>query len=198
MFFSKFTRLAVIRFALVIIALLSLIFVLLAVSGNSAPSDGVQSADADLVKQDTSDTFVFPFRFSTEDLYGNMVTEDSLGEKELFFVHYWATWCGPCVIEMPNLAKIEEKYGERVGFIALLDDYGSAKTTAIRIAESSGVTFTMVDAKHNSFRTLLKMVRSGYIPTTVLIDGSGNIVGEQIIGAVGEGYEKFIDNALQR
>ena len=36
--------------------------------------------------------YKFPFGFSTEDLHGNTVTEETLGEKELFFAYLWAVW----------------------------------------------------------------------------------------------------------
>jgi len=141
--------------------------------------------------------FAFPYKFSAEDLYGNTVTEESLGEKELFFVHYWATWCGPCVREMPDLARVAEEYGDRVGFFALLDDYGTARETALQIAESSGISFIMVDAKTKELQSLLKKVQSGYIPTTILIDSDGNMVGEQLVGSYGSGYSPYIDDALK-
>ena len=150
----------------------------------------------EITNPETSNGFAFPYKFSTQDLYGNTVTEASLGEKELFFVHYWATWCGPCINEMPDLGKIVEKYGDRVGFIALLDDYSTSKAAAIRITESSGVAFTMVDARQKDFQTLLGMVQSGYVPTTILIGSDGKIIGDQIIGSYGSGYGKFIDSAL--
>ena len=143
-----------------------------------------------------ANTFFFPYTFSAEDIYGKPVTEKSLGEKEIFFVHYFATWCPPCVREMPDLASIAKKYGNRVGFIGLLDDFSSNKTAAIRLAESSGVPFIMVDAEHRDFRNLLKMVDSGYVPTSILIGRDGKPVGEQIVGAYGLKYANFLDKAL--
>ena len=151
-----------------------------------------------IVKPDETVTFTFPYIFTAADLYGKTVTEESLGEKELFFVHYWATWCAPCLNEMPELAKIVEQYGDRVGFIALLDDYGSARDAAIRIVEESGVSFTVVDARHSDFQPILKKLQTGYIPTTILIDSDGEIVGKQIIGAYGSAYSDFIDEALEK
>ena len=142
--------------------------------------------------------FIFPYTFTATDLYGNTVTEQSWGEKELFFVHYWATWCGPCVGEMPELAKIANIYDDRVGFIALLDDYSSAKASVIQITEGAAIpsTFIMVDANTKELRTLLQMADSGYVPTTILINRNGNMVGGQIIGALGNEYGRLIENAL--
>ena len=140
--------------------------------------------------------FAFPYTFSAEDIYGKAVNEKSLGEKELFFVHYFATWCPPCVKELPDLASIAKKYGGRVGFIGLLDDYSISKADAVRLAEKSGVSFIMVDARHRDFRTLMRMVQSGYVPTTILIGKDGKIVGGQIIGSYGLKYADYIDKAL--
>jgi thiol-disulfide isomerase/thioredoxin len=143
-----------------------------------------------------SNTFIFPFAFTAEDLYGRRVTERSLGEKEVFFVHYLATWCPPCVREMPDLANIAKKYGDRVGFIGLLNDYSTNKAAAIRLVESSGIPFIMVDADHSDFSNLLQMVQSGYVPTTILIGRNGMVIGDQIVGAYGPRYANFIDRAL--
>ena len=126
------------------------------------------------------------------------MTEASLGEKELFFVHLWATWCPPCIAEMPELAQIANDYGDRVGFIALLEDYQRGADAAIRITEASGVPFICVDARGEDFSTLLNMLNSGYVPTTVLIGSDGGMIGEQIIGAFGEGYKWLIEDALAK
>jgi len=143
-------------------------------------------------------TFTFPYKFSTEDIYGKRVTERSLGEKELYFVHYLATWCPPCVREMPELAYIARKYGDRVGFIGLLDDYDTNKDAAIRLAEKAGIPFILIDAEHHELWKLLEMVQSGYVPTTILIGRDGKVIGEQIVGSYGLDYIKFIDKALSQ
>ena len=140
--------------------------------------------------------FIFPYKFTAQDLYGNAVTEESLGEKEVFFVHYWGTWCPPCLAEMPELGKVVQKYGDRVGFIGLLDDYSTNRAGAVRIKEETGADFINVDATHKDLRAVLKLVESGYVPTSVLIGKDGKIIGEQIIGAHGSGYADFIEAAL--
>jgi len=141
-------------------------------------------------------TYAFPYKFTAEDIYGKQVTEKTLGEKELYFVHYLATWCPPCVKEMPELGYIARKFGNRVGFIGLLDDYDTNKAAAIRLVESSGIPFILVDADHKDFVNLMKLVRSGYVPTTILIGRDGKIIGEQIVGSYGLEYVGFIEKAL--
>jgi thiol-disulfide isomerase/thioredoxin len=153
---------------------------LFAVTANAAPND----------------SFAFPFAFSAEDIYGKRVTDKSLGEKEIFFVHYFATWCPPCVREMPDMAKMAKRYSDRVGFIGLLDDFQENKAAAIRLAENAGIPFIMVDAEHKDFNKLLGMVQSGYVPTTILIGKTGKIIGDQIVGAYGLKYADFIDKAI--
>ena len=143
-----------------------------------------------------SNSFAFPYAFAAEDIYGKAITEKSLGEKEIFFVHYFATWCPPCVREMPDLAAIAEKYSVRVGFIGLLDDYKSNKAAAVRLADKAKIPFNVIDANHKDFKTLLKMVQSGYVPTSVLIGRDGKMIGDQIVGAFGSGYAGLIDKAL--
>jgi len=145
-----------------------------------------------------SNTFAFPYKFTTLDIYGKQVTEKSLGEKEVYFVHYLATWCPPCVNEMPELAYIARKYGNRVGFIGLLDDYDTNREAAIRLVENSGIPFIMVDAEHREFRNLLRLLESGYVPTTVLIGKDGKVIGEQIVGSYGLDYVGFIEKALSQ
>ena len=138
----------------------------------------------------------FPFAFSAYDLYENSVTEASLGEKEIYFVHYWGTWCPPCVEEMPDIAEVAKQYSDRVGFIGLLDDYSSNRQGAINIKESAGVDFITVDAAAQGLENVLAMLQTGYVPTTVILDRNGDIIGEAIIGAYGAEYARFLDAAL--
>ena len=157
-------------------------------SQNAAPSEVTNSYSP------------FPFTFTTEDLYGNTVTEESLGDKRLFFIHYWATWCGPCMQEMPELAKIAKNYENNVGFIGLVGDYGSNLSGAKRIAESVGIpsSFIMVDAEAEDMEALLSMVQTGYIPTTAIIDGNGELLAESpLVGSYGEGYAEILDSLLE-
>lgn len=142
-------------------------------------------------------TSAFPYSFTAKDVYGNTVTEADLGEKAVYFVHYWATWCPPCVKEMPDLAVLAAEYGDRAGFIGLVDDYDTNLNGVLDIIGSAGIpqSFIMVDANVPSVSELAKTVDSGYLPTTVIIAG-GKVVSEQIIGEHGAKYADFLDEYL--
>jgi len=140
---------------------------------------------------------IFPYAFTGEDIYGNTVTETTLGEKQLFFIHLWATWCPPCVVEMPEFAAIIEEFGDSVGFIALLDDYDDNLEGARKIADNAGVpqSFIMVDANLSELRDLSALLHTGYVPTTILIKANGT-ASEPLVGAYGDGYATIIESIL--
>jgi len=139
--------------------------------------------------------FVFPYEFTAVDMYGNTVTEATLGEKEVYFVYYWATWCGACVRGLPALAKIAEDYGDRVGFIGLLDDYKSNLSGARKAVENAGIpdSFIMVNARLPEVSDIYELVQSGYLPTSVIISVD-DIIG--LVGSYGEEFADYLDSFL--
>ena len=147
---------------------------------------------------ETASPLPFPYSFEAVDIYGNTVTEKSLGEKEVFFIHFWSTWCPPCIGEIPDLAKLALAYGDRVGFLGLLDDFDTNSSGAISIVESAGMpdSFIMVDAYLPVLEPVFKMLRTGYLPTTVLLY-KGEEAGTYI-GAYGEKYAEILDELLNR
>jgi len=160
-----------------------------------------ESSDEQISEDEYSDAAawgIFPFSFNVQDIYGNTKTEESMGERQLFFVHLWATWCPPCVSEMPELAMVAKEYGDRVGFLGLLDDFSVNPDGAIAIIESSDKPdfFITVDAKDAQLSGLLELVQTGYVPTTVIFTSDGNMF-EPLVGAYGMGYAEILDAILE-
>jgi len=143
-----------------------------------------------------TNTFPFPFEFITEDLHGNQISAATLGEREIFFVYYWTTWCFACVEGIPGLASLAEEFGDRVGFITLLGDFSTASDIALQIVESAGANFPTVNAEHGEFQSLMALLSSGFVPTSVIIDGDGNVIDGQIIGSGTDMFRTAIENAL--
>ncbi|GAB3662421.1 hypothetical protein GCM10028791_37470 [Echinicola sediminis] len=62
------------------------------------------------------------FNFEYEDINGNMVSFESLRGK-VVYVDMWATWCGPCIKQIPYLKELEEElHGEDIAFVSISID----------------------------------------------------------------------------
>ena len=140
----------------------------------------------------------FPFEFNAVDLYGDDITETTMGERQLFFVHLWGTWCPPCVVEMPEIAIIAQEYGDRVGFLGLLDDFSSNPDGAKNILESAQMPefFFNVDARLPGLSDIVALVSTGSVPTTIIITSDG-LMSEPIVGALGHRYAEILDYLLE-
>jgi thiol-disulfide isomerase/thioredoxin len=124
---------------------------------------------------------LFPYAFSAEDIFGNTVTEQTMGEKELFFVYRWATWCGACVAGFPNIAQMITQYEDRVGFVMLLLDMDNS-SGAVSLFENNSIPKTdavlSVDGRGTFDTGLPFMVtlETGFIPEAIVMDAQGNVL----------------------
>ena len=150
---------------------------------------GVNEAEAESLA-------IFPFEFTAEDLHGNIVTHSSFGERELFLLYFWTTWCGACIIAMPDMVLLADEFGERVGFVSLLGDFETGRRTAIQMTEDLNIPFFTMDAFHDDFAAFMHFVDSGFVPTAAIIDIDGNMIGEMIVGGNYARLRDAIESAL--
>ena len=117
--------------------------------------------------------------FTLTDQYG---TEHTLSDYrgKTVLLNFWATWCGPCRSEMPDLQSLYEDWGENSGDLVVLGvaapnygDEGSAEEIAAFL-EENGYTYPVVmDETASQFYTY----GISAFPTTWMIDAEGNIFG---------------------
>lgn len=133
---------------------------------------------------------------SARDLDGNSVSmQDIFSAHKYTVVNMWATWCGPCVGEIPELAAMEEELAEKdCALIGLLTDSDAGSIRDAKdILSDSGAGYPVIVMN----RDLSSLFQSDYIPATFFVDQSGNIIGEPIVGADPDGYMKRIDSLLK-
>lgn len=87
-------------------------------------------------------------------------------------INIWASWCGPCVKEMPAVAEFYDRYGDRVPVLGI--DYQDRQTEpALELAADSGVTFPLLADPQGDLRAKPPFSASVYVPSFVFIDDSG-------------------------
>ncbi len=93
----------------------------------------------------------------------------SASEGEVILINFWATWCPPCVAEMPSLQKLYDAYGDRVDFYFVSTE-SPAKITAFM--EKKGYNFPVYLQKQQA----PPVIETNSLPTTYVISKEGVII----------------------
>ena len=144
--------------------------------------------------------------FEGKDLDGNTVKSDELfSGNAVTVVNFWFTTCNPCVGELAELDALNKELAEKGGALIgvntfTLDGDEAAISEAKDVLAKKGATYQNVyfdsDGEAGKFTTNIFAY-----PTTYVVDRSGNIVGEPIVGAItekkqAETLQKLIEQAL--
>ena len=131
--------------------------------------------------------------FSTYDMEAQPVDESIFSGYDLTMVNIWATWCGYCVQEMPELAKLKDMLPENVNLITICDDATTETELAYNILQQTGATnFQTLMGTQEIYDQFLYQVYA--FPTTYFLDSNGVSVGEPINGVIsmeGDGAELY-------
>jgi thiol-disulfide isomerase/thioredoxin len=110
---------------------------------------------------------------SLSDTTGQSVELSEL-RGELVLVNLWATWCEPCLREMPSLERLQSRLGERIAVLAVSEDRGGDKIVAPFIAKLGLKSVKIyIDPKSEVGHAL--GVRG--LPTSFVIDREGKVRG---------------------
>ena len=137
------------------------------------------------------------FDFETVDVNGAPVkTLDIFKENEITMVNIWASWCGPCVGEIPELeemnGRLKEKNCAIIGVLTDGDDPQGLKD-GLAIMQENGVTYTNIVYTQE----MDDLLHVQAVPTTIFVDREGKILGKPILGAAVNQYEPVIDAFLK-
>ena len=128
------------------------------------------------------------------DLQGNMVyLSDYVGKGKYVLVDFWASWCGPCRREMPNVLAAYKKFASK-GFEVVGVSFDDNKEAWQNGVTQLGITWPqMSDLKGwKSQAADVYGIRS--IPSTLLIDPQGKIIAKDLRG---EELEKTLERYLK-
>lgn len=129
-----------------------------------------------------------PPDFELPDIEGTTVTLDRVTEDgELVLINFWATWCPPCRLELPQLDKLNERYGE-AGLRIVAIDVGENDATVVAFLQERPVSFPVL---MDTDRAVATRYRIEVFPTTILLDDDGNVVD------VTEGLDPYLGYRIE-
>ncbi len=133
---------------------------------------------------------VADYKMNMKDQKGTPVTLEDLKGK-VVFINFWATWCGPCIAEMPSIQKLYDKLKDRKDIVFVILEVEGNKAKATKFMENKKLSLPLYypngDFPTEFFR--------GSLPTTVILDKKGNIahITEGMADYSGQDIVNFLD-----
>lgn len=142
--------------------------------------------------QEEDAPFAPEFLFTTTDFFGETVTEQIFAGHNLTILNFWEPWCGPCVSEMPALEQISQDYAAQGVQVIGVYSTPNAEADVQTVLDYTGVTYPILRYTND-----FDFLQTGYVPTTVIIGSSGNIVKSSFAGALDyDGWAELIEELL--
>ena len=142
-------------------------------------------------------------QIDTVTLDGQAVSSTELAGQRLTVLNIWATWCPPCVAELPHLQQVSQEYADQgVAIVGVLQDgvdknLAPADHTILAgqaLLAEAGATYPVILPDQAIAQTLISQMQ--YFPTTFFLDAEGVVV-KMVIGSTDtEGWRAEIENVL--
>ncbi|TET42134.1 MAG: redoxin domain-containing protein [Dehalococcoidia bacterium] len=153
-------RLKKVMLVVTLASVLTVGFAMFGCSSDSTPATPAQDTNVGSLAPD------FQFYDSEE----RLVSLSDLRGKPVV-LNFWATWCGPCVYEMPYLQQVYEEWSDR-GLVLLAINMGGTSSQVEEFLQSHDLSLpVLLDTK----RDVAARYSIRYIPTTFFIDKEGTI-----------------------
>lgn len=195
------------RYGICAMTALAIMMAAAAVSGCSSKteeqtesvSESVRTQEENRSRETEEPTGKDVLLFETTDLEGETVDETVFSGKKLTMVNVWATYCAPCISEMPDLGEIAAEYADKdFQIIGIVSDVqtGDDAAAAKELVSETGASYTHLLLNQEIYMAFLNGVTS--VPTTFFIDEEGNRIGETYIGSRDKSeWTEIIEGLLQ-
>lgn len=131
--------------------------------------------------------------FTMPDMTGRDVNvTDEFAKNKITIIDFWASWCGPCRQEMPNLVKTYNDYKDKgLGIVGVSLDEDKAQW--IDAVNTMDMTWTQLSDLQGVDNSAARMYGIDAIPFTILVDNSGKVIAA---GLHGDDLTAFVASRL--
>lgn len=136
--------------------------------------------------------------FEGTDLEGNPVSQEIFSQSKLTMVNVWATYCNPCLSEMPGLGELAAEHdAEEFQLIGVVSDVreGEDQSLVESLVQQTGANYTHLLANDSIDQALLSSVSA--VPTTFFFDQEGAYLGGVVGSAEKSKWEELIHELLE-
>jgi len=123
------------------------------------------------------------------DVHGNQVNLSSYQGKWLV-VNYWATWCPPCIIEMPELQSFHDEHVDKDAIVIGINSELIGKQRLQEFLQDYFITYPVFVSKPTQ-QSELGLIPG--LPTTFLVTPTGEVVARQVGPVTRDMIEQFIE-----
>jgi len=136
--------------------------------------------------------------FNYENYKGGKTTLKDLKGK-LVYIEVWATWCGPCIKEMPALTQLIKDFkGKDVEFVSISVDSKLDYEKWRKMIPEKNVGGMQLLADKSFESDFMKAFSIGLIPRTLMIDEEGRVITTKAPRPSADNTKRYIDSLLTR
>lgn len=139
--------------------------------------------------------------FEAQDMDGNTVTSDVFSQSRLTMVNVWATYCSPCLNEMPDLGELAQEYDpadfQLIGIISDVLEDADAETIdyASKLISQTGAAYPHLLLNKSLYYAMLTDVMA--VPTTFFFDQNGELLATEVGSNSKAAWKEQIDELLE-
>jgi thiol-disulfide isomerase/thioredoxin len=135
----------------------------------AAPARSAEGADQPVIRVVKNPELAPPLQ--ALDLLGKPVSKDNWAGK-VVLVNFWATWCPPCRVEIPELLELKREFKDRLEIVGISED-DDPPVEVLKFARKQGMTYPIVMATGELIDAYGGVPA---LPTSFLIDTQGRVV----------------------
>lgn len=159
--------------------------------------------DASAETQETAGEEPYIVTFNAPTLDGETITSDCFAESKLTMLNVWATYCNPCLSEMPDLAEIATAYDsadfQMLGIISDVSIYSEAdalQEATDLVAQTGATTYPHLLLNESLYSNLVGAIDS--VPTTFFVNQDSELLGYVVGAQSKETWEGIINDLLAK